>query len=104
MNSVINKKANIHIFRQVFYNLQSHLMRSMLQGFPALTLVCLLWATTLKADIKETYLLRVKGTDCLRTKKIDSAGFYFSKLINDTVHANATDYMSLSCANTAGCI
>lgn len=72
-------------------------MHTMLQRFSTLTLLCLLWAITLNADIKDTYLLRQKGSDCLRAKKIDSASFYFSKLIKDTVHANATDYMSLSC-------
>lgn len=73
-------------------------MCTMLQRSAILTLIYLLWAMTLNADIQDTYLLRVKGGDCLRAKKIDSASFYFSKVIKDTVHANATDYMSLSCA------
>ncbi len=62
-----------------------------------LNVAILLFSHPSMAGLKEVYLLRVKSNDFLRTKVFDSAAFYLSKVVEDRVLANATDYMNLSC-------
>lgn len=68
-----------------------------LKHFFILTITFLLLNFNAVANLKDIYILRVKSNDFLKAKKIDSASFYLSKIINDAVYANATDYMNLSC-------
>ena len=68
----------------------------MVQRILLFSIMLSLMAGSASAGLKDIYLLRVKSNDFLSAKQIDSASYYLSMIIRDTVHANASDYMNLS--------
>lgn len=55
-----------------------------------------LLSATSAGNLNAIYNLRVKGDEFIKAKQPDSASHYFSKVIEDKIYADATDYLKLS--------